>query len=311
VESPQGTPLVAILGPTGSGKSTLALEIASVFDGEIVNCDSLQVFRHFDIGTAKLSQAQRRGIPHYLIDIADPTETFTAGEYSRRARVVLQEIAERGRLPVIAGGTGFYLKALLDGLSPAPERDLGLRARLSSIESRRPGHVHRLLQRLDRDAAARIHANDVNKSIRALEIRLIHGAPIRAAGRNALTGFHAVKIGLNPPREMLHDRINQRVIEMFGDGLVEEVRSILARGIPPDAKPFESLGYKQALQMQRGELTREQAIELTQTQTRQYAKRQMTWFRRERDVHWLEGFGDSLEIRSAALDFIRHARGAG
>ncbi len=296
---------MAIAGPTGSGKSELALAVAERFGGEIVNYDSVQVYRHFVIGTAKLREAERRGIPHHLVDVAGPDETFTAGEYARRAAAALREIRERGRLPVLAGGTGFYLRALLDGLFPGPARDEALRARLG----RRSGaRLHRLLRRFDPAAAERIHPNDHPKLVRALEVILLARRPLTdlfAAGRQGLTGFRVLKIGLAPDRAALYDRINRRAAAMFEAGLVEETRSILGMGFAETCKPFESLGYRQALRVLRGELSLPEAIADTQRATRQYARRQMTWFRRERGLIWFRGFGEEEGVRAAVLEAVQ------
>jgi len=300
-------PLVAVVGPTGSGKSDLALEIAAQSNGEIVNCDSLQVYRHFDLGTAKLPPEARRGIVHHLIDIVEPDELFTAGEFARRTRPILAAIIARGKIPVVAGGTGFYLRALLDGLFPGPSRDQPLRDRLAEREQRRPGSLHRILGRLDPEAAAKIHPHDVPKVMRSLEVCVVMRHPVSGlfrAGRDALQGFRALKIGLEPGRDALYERLDARCRSMFESGLVEEVRRILALGFAPTAKPFESHGYKQALQMLRGELTLKEAIFYAQRNTRRYAKRQMTWFRQERGMVWLKGFGDAPEIRAAALRLV-------
>jgi tRNA dimethylallyltransferase len=296
--------LVAVAGPTGSGKSDLALLIAEKFGGEIVNCDSLQVYRHFDIGTAKLPLAERRGIPHHLIDILDPDQLFTAGEYARLARATIAEISARGRLPILAGGTGFYLRALLEGLFEGPVRDQPLRDRLAAREARRPGSLHRLLRRFDSTAAGKIHANDIPKVTRALEIRLLTRQPVSQLfqqGRDSLTGYRTLKLGLLPDRETLNPRLDARCAWMFEHGLVEEVRRILALGFSPACKPFESHGYKQAMQLIQGELSPRDAVFYAQRNTRHYAKRQITWFRRERELQWLKGFGDASHIREAAL----------
>jgi len=288
-------PLVAIVGPSGSGKSELALRMAEVWPAEIVNCDSLQIYRHFDIGTAKLGEGERAGVPHHLIDVAEPDELFTAGDYARRARPLLREIVQRGRLPLVVGGTGFYLRALLEGLFVGPERDESLRERLKEREARRPGSLHRVLSRLDARSAERIHPRDVNKLIRALEVCLVTQRPLsalHAEGREPLRGFRPLKIGLNPPREALHARLDARCRRMFAGGLLEETERILAMGYSPASKPFESLGYSQALRHLKGKLGLEEAVALTQRDTRRYAKRQMTWFRREADIEWFEGFGD-------------------
>jgi tRNA dimethylallyltransferase len=299
--------LVAVAGPTGSGKSDLALLIAAKFDGEIVNCDSLQVYRHFDIGTAKLPLDARRGIPHHLIDILDPDQLFTAGEYARLAGAAIADISARGRLPILAGGTGFYLRALLEGLFEGPVRDQPLRDRLGAREARRTGSLHRLLTRFDSTAARKIHANDIPKVTRALEICLLTRQPVTrlfARGRDALRGYRTLKLGLLPDRDALNPRLDARCGWMFEHGLVEEVRGILALGFPPSCKPFESHGYKQALQLIHGELSLRDAVFYAQRNTRHYAKRQITWFRRERDLQWLRGFGDASDIREAALTSV-------
>jgi tRNA dimethylallyltransferase len=299
-------PLIAIVGPTGSGKSDLSLRICEQFGGEVVNCDSLQIYRYFDIGTAKTPLAERRGIPHHMLDIINPDETFTAGDYASRARPLLASIGASA-LPVVAGGTGFYLRALLDGLFPAPSRNPEMRARLAAREQRRPGSIHRLLHRFDPAAARAIHPHDIPKLIRALEVYLVTRRPITAwftEGRNALAGFRPLKIGLAPPREELYDRLNNRCQRMFQEGLVEEVKRILDMGWPESAKPFESHGYAQVLQMLRGELTPQQALVEAQRNTRRYAKRQITWFRKEPAVEWLAGFGDDPVVRQAAMDRV-------
>ena len=287
--------LVAIAGPTGSGKSELALRIAERFDGEVVNCDSVQIYRFFDIGTAKLAAAERREIPHHLIDIADPCELFTAGDFARVGRPVLREIALRGRLPVVTGGTGFYLRALIDGLAPGPQRDENLRVGLRAREAKRPGCAHRFLRRLDPTTAARIHPNDLPKVIRALEICLSErrsATEVFAEGRDALRDFRTLKIGLFPDRARLYQRLESRMQAMFSGGLVEEAARILERGYAPECKPFESIGYKQALQVLRGELSDKDALFYATRETRRYAKRQMTWFRQEPGLEVFSGFGD-------------------
>ena len=302
-------PLPIVLGPTGSGKSDLAIHLALALGGEIVNCDSLQIYRRFDIGTAKVPVGERRGVPHHLIDVVDPVEEFTAGAYTKIARPMLAEIAGRGRVPIVVGGTGFYLRALLEGLFPGPTRDAALRERLERREAKRAGSLHRLLSRLDPAAARRIHANDRPKLIRALEVRMLGGKPLTemfGEGRDALTGFHAVKIGLSPPRELLYERLDARSVRIFRSGLIEEVRAILASGVPPTAKPFESLGYKQALAVAEGRMTEQEAVTSTQQQTRNYAKRQLTWFRKEHGTHWVERFGDDPAVQNQVLSIIHN-----
>lgn len=303
--------LVAIVGPTGSGKSDLALFLAETLAGEIVNTDSLQLYRGFDIGTAKTPPSRRRGIPHHLVDVLDPEVEFSAGEFARRAREVIEQAFARGRLPVLVGGTGFYLRALLDGLFPGPRRDDRLRDRLRERARTRPaGYLHRLLARLDPESAARIHANDTPKLVRAIEVCVQARRPMsalfrEAQGQGGLEGVRALKLGLNPPRPLLYERINRRAAGMFAEGLVNEVRALLARGVPPTAKPFESVGYREAVAVVEGRMSLEEAVASTQLRTRRYAKRQITWFRREKDVHWLAAFGDGAATQHTALAWLR------
>ena len=293
-------PLVAIVGPTGCGKSDLAIRIAEEFNGEVVNCDSLQVYRHFNVGTAKTPLAERRGIPHHLIDVVDPDELFTAGDYCRVARAALASI----RFPVVAGGTGFYLRALVEGLSEGPPRDEDIRAGLALRQARRPGSLHRLLNRFDPDAARRIHCNDVNKTMRALETVLLARRPqsdLYKAGKNPLAGYNIVTIGLNPPRAVLYEKLNVRGRTMFENGLSEEVRHILSLGYLPSAKPFEAIAYKQTILHLAGQLSLDEAIADTQMETRRYAKRQWTWFRKDRATLWYDGFGNCLELQKKIM----------
>jgi tRNA dimethylallyltransferase len=290
-------------GPTGSGKSELALYLAERLSGEIVNCDSLQLYRGFDIGTAKPPPAARRGIPHHLFDVLEPQTVYSAGAYARQARAVIADISARGRLPIVVGGTGFYLRALLDGLPALPSRDEGLRARLQRAEQRRPGLLLRLLRRWDPAAAARIHPADRHKLIRATEIAWLTRGPLPPPNAaQPLAGYEILQFGLDPPREALAAVLAERTRRMFAAGLIEEVRALLAAGLTGEEKPFESLGYKQALAHVRGALSREAAIESTLIETRQYAKRQRTWFRRDARIQWLAGFGYEPHIQAAALE---------
>jgi len=304
--------LVAILGPTASGKSALAVTLAQRFDREIVSCDSVAVYRYFEIGTAKPSQQQRALVPHHLLDVAEPGEPFTAGEYSRRARAVIQEITKRGKLPIIVGGTGLYLRALLEGLFPGPERSEELRERLRArVEQRGSAHLHRILQRLDPRAAGKIHANDAAKLIRAIEVCLASRSRMTELWqqRDPLRGYRILRIGLSPDRQMLYERINARAQQMFDHGLVEETKALVDRyGGRKNATALDSLGYRQAGQFLRGELSREQAIAAAQQGHRNYAKRQMTWFRREPEVHWVDGFGDETEVEKEAAELIATKR---
>lgn len=291
--------LVVIAGPTGSGKSELALRVAERFAGEVVNCDSIQIYRFFDLGAAKLPIAERRGVPHHLIDVAEPPDVFTAGDYAVAARPVLTEIADRGRLPVVTGGTGFYIRALIDGLAPGPSRDEALRVKLGAREAKRAGAIHRLLTRFDAPTAARIHPHDIPKSMRALEICLSarrSATQVFAAGRDALAGFRVLKIGLFPDRDALYSRLEKRMDEMFAKGLLQETEAILARGYNETCKPFEAIGYKQALQLLKREISPRDALFYAKRDTRHYAKRQMTWFRQEKGLEVFSGFGDDAAL---------------
>jgi tRNA dimethylallyltransferase len=310
--------LVVILGPTASGKTALSLALAERFNGEIVNCDSVAMYREFDIGTAKPSTDERARAPHHLFDSVEPTQYMTAGEYARQARQVLAEINLRQHLPIVVGGTGLYLRALLEGLFPGPQRSEELRERLRKSAARRgPDHLHRILRRLDSAAADNIHVNDVPKLIRAIEVCLgsrMNGARQKMSellqhGRDPLQGFRIMRVGLDPDRSALYERINQRARAMFEDGLVEETEKMLNK-YGSTAQPLASLGYKQAVQFLRGELTREQALLAAQQAHRNYAKRQMTWFRREPEVQWLKGFGDDAVIQRAALTRVGEGLGS-
>lgn len=302
-------PLMAVvLGPTASGKTALSLALAERFGGEIVNCDSVAMYREFEIGTAKPSAAERARAPHHLVDIIDPLGYITAGEYARRARPVLQEILERGKLPIVVGGTGLYLRALLEGLFPGPERSEELRERLRQrVEQRGSGYLHSLLHRLDPAAAAKVHARDTPKLIRAIEICIASRQKMTdmwKRGRDPLTGFRVLRLGLNPDRDQLYQRINARAQRMFECGLAEETQRLLEK-YGEAARPLSSLGYKQAVQLLRREIDRNGAVAAAQRAHRNYAKRQMTWFRREPDVRWLAGFGDDPEIQLEAAACVK------
>lgn len=300
-------PVVIILGPTASGKTALSLALAARFNGEIVSCDSVAVYREFEIGTAKPNHTQRLAAPHHLLDVASPGHNFTAGEYARLARAALSDITAREHLPIVVGGTGLYLRALLEGLFPGPQRSEPLRERLRTLAARKGSpYLHSILSRLDPSSASRIHPNDAPKLIRAVEVCLAARRPmselLQQQGRDPLTGYRIVRIGLDPDRTALYQRIDRRAAAMFSNGLLDETRSLADRY--PNVAPLASLGYKQALAHISGELTLPEAIASAQQGHRNYAKRQMTWFRREPDVHWLTGFGDSPEINSAALALV-------
>ena len=293
-----------VLGPTGSGKTALSLALAERFHGEIVNCDSVAVYREFEIGTAKPTAAERARVTHHMLDVVDPCGFITAGEYARQAREVLQQIKARGALPIVVGGTGLYLRALLEGLFAGPQRSEELRERLRQrAEEKGPGYLHRLLARLDPATAEKIHAHDIPKLLRAIEVCLASQTKMSEMwkqGRDPLKGFRIVRLGLDPDRKALYERINQRAQRMFDDGLSDETLTLLEKyGAAP--RPLSALGYKQAVALMRGEFEREGAAQAAQQAHRNYAKRQMTWFRREPDVTWISGFGDDARVQSEAI----------
>ena len=300
--------LVVILGPTASGKTALSLHVAEQMQGEIISCDSVAVYRELEIGTAKPSREERQRVAHHLIDIAGPQELVTAGDYSRLARQAISDVGARGHLPIVVGGSGLYLRALLEGLFPGPPRSEELRIRLRERAAERGSdYLHKLLRRIDPAAAQTIHANDVPKVVRALEVSLSARAPMTDLwqhGRDALQGFRILRVGLNPRREALYARINQRAREMFAAGLLEETRMLMDR-YGPAVWPLNSLGYKQAMQHLNGELSLEQAIIAAQQGHRNYAKRQMTWFRREPEVHWVAEFGSDAKAQNDVLELIK------
>jgi len=305
--------LLIILGPTGSGKTALSLTLAERFKGEIVSCDSVAVYAGMELGTAKPTSAERIRVPHHLIDVTTPKEPFTAGEYSRQARAAIKNIAARGKLPIVTGGTGLYLRALTEGLFSGPQRQQGLRDRLTRSHVRHgETWLHRLLCKLDPASAERIHAKDAAKLMRAIEVCLAGRKPMsavledRSKARDPLTGFRLLRVGLNPPRKQLYERLNQRAAEMFAAGLVDETRGLLERYGP--VKALDSLGYRQALGVLSGTLSEAAAVAAAQQGHRNYAKRQLTWFRREPDVHWLEGFGGEAETARTARDLVESVR---
>jgi tRNA dimethylallyltransferase len=307
-------PLLVIVGPTASGKSALGVWLAGQLGGEVIACDSTQLHRGFDIGTAKPTLEERRGVPHHLLDVLDGKDESTAGGYRERAIEVLNDLRVRKRLPILTVGTGLYLRALLEGLADVPQRSEELRERLwAGAEEHGSGHLHRMLQRLDPESAEKIAPADEQKLIRAIEVCLLTKKPlseVHRSGRKPLEGWRAVKIGLMPPRETLYERVHARTDTMLARGWLEEVRGLTQSGVPESAKAFDFIGYRELRKVLRGEISLEEARAAIQQATRRYAKRQMTWFRREKGVLWLAGFGDELRIQKEALESVRAELGA-
>ena len=313
MKSPTELPLVALLGPTASGKSSLAVWLAGRLDGEVVACDSTQLYRGFDIGTAKPNEAERSGVAHHLIDVLDASEEATAGGYRELAIAVLADLRERGKLPIFTVGTGLYLHALLEGLADLPQRSEDLRERLrESAAEHAPGHLHRILSKLDRASAEKIATADKQKLIRAIEVCLLTKKPlskVHQSGRKPLEGWRALKIGLMPKREALYQRVHRRTEAMLERGWLGEVQGLAGSGLKEDAKPWDFIGYRELRAVLKGQALFEEAREAIQQATRRYAKRQMTWFRREKGVEWVEGFGDEEQIRVKVLAKIREGLG--
>ena len=299
-------PAIAVIGPTASWKSGLGIALARAFQGEIVGCDALQIYRGMDIGTAKILLAEREDIPHHMLDVAEPGREFSAGDYQRQARISIRETSSRNRLPIVVGGSGFYLRALIEGLFEGPERSEELRARMRTVIQRRGSNtLHRALSRIDSESAVRIAPNDADRIIRAYEIYLISGKNMtwwQEQPRDVFTGFRWLKIGINWPRELLYQRINMRVEKMFSDGLLEETRNLL-ESYPPTCPAFKAIGYRQAAEHLAGQISLDQAMESTQMESRRYAKRQLTWFRADREILWLSADdGEESLIHSATTD---------
>lgn len=300
--------VVAILGPTATGKSALALEVAERHGGEIINCDSTVVYRGFDIGTDKIQLSERRGIPHHLIDVAEPTEEYTAADYARDAAAAIRDIHGRGRLPMIVGGTGFYYRALTRGLFPGPGRDTALRRRLETVAERRGvASLHRMLQRVDRESAARIQSRDVKRMVRALEVFLLTGRPLTAhfaETTSPIPNVDVVAIALRLPAAQTSERVTRRVDEQFARGLLDEIRALLARGIPEHARPFGGLVYRQALEHLQGVRDETSTRALIAQENRRYARRQLIWFRKEPNLLWFDGPGESPTTIAAVQHLV-------
>jgi len=300
--------VVAILGPTATGKSALALAIAARYDGEIINCDSTAVYRGFDIGTDKLPKVDRRGIPHHLIDIVDPTDEYTAAQYSRDASQTIRDIHARGKLPLVVGGTGFYYRALTRGLFPGPARDAALRARLESIAARRGVmFLHRMLNRVDGPSATRIQPRDLKRIVRALEVFFLTGRPLTAHFAETVSPIpdvHVIPVGLRLLASMISDRVTRRVDQQFASGLMDEIRALLANGVPETARPFGGLVYRQALEFLHGVRDEASTRALIAQENRQYARRQLIWFRKEPNLQWFDGPGDSPHAIAAVQTLL-------
>lgn len=303
----QINPGIVILGPTASGKTHLAIALAGRFRGEIVSCDALQIYRHMDIGTAKILPHERMGIPHHMMDLREPGQDFSAGDYQRLAREALRGIHGRENLPFVVGGTGFYLRALIDGLFEGPARSEELRNRMRQIIKRKgPKILHRSLRRIDPKSAERIAETDAERVIRAYEVYLATGKPLswwRQKPRDSLEGYRWLKIGIRVPREQLYRRIDQRAEEMFRSGFLDEVQQLMSR-FPSECHAFKAIGYRQAVEYFEGKLTLEQTIEETKKQSRHYAKRQLTWFRSDPDITWLEVESNLEALQTKAADLI-------
>ena len=299
-------PILAVVGPTASGKSTLAIELALELNGEIINCDSVQVYQGIQIATAKVPPTERRGIPHHLIDFVSPTINYTAGDWAREAAAKINEIKERGHLPILAGGTGLYLRALRRPFFASPPTDETLRQRLTAIRERRGAeHLHRLLQRFDPKSAKELYPRDWPRVHRALEVRLQTGLPMSAQKGKRPEPVESARrirlLALNPPREQLYQVINQRTEAHFAAGLVDEVRELIAQGVPPQSNALGAHGYRRVVEYLNGSRDLESAIEQTKLDVRHYAKRQLTWFRHEVGVEWFAGFGIEKAVQEEAL----------
>ena len=304
--------VVAVLGSTATGKSALALAVAQRFDGEIINCDSTAVYRGFDIGTDKVRAADRHGVPHHLIDVADPTEEYTAARYASEAAAAIRDIHARGRLPILVGGTGFYYRALTRGLFPGPGADDALRARLDRIaEKRGVERLHRMLQRVDADSATRIMPRDRKRLVRALEVYFSTGRPLTAhfdETRSLIPDVEVVAVALRLPPALTAERVARRVDQQFARGIVNEVRTLLARGVPAHARPFGGLVYRQVMEMLRGVRGEQETRALIVQENRRYARRQLIWFRKEPNLIWFDGPGEREETLHRVDDALA-ARG--
>jgi tRNA dimethylallyltransferase len=301
-------PGIAIIGPTASGKTSLGLALAIHFRGEIVSCDALQVYRGMDIGTAKPTGPEREILPHHMLDLRNPGEDYSAGDYQRDARAALERVRSAGHIPFVVGGTGFYLRALIDGFFAGPSRSETLRNRLQRIAGKgKTSLLHKALSRVDSESAGRIEKADAARLIRAYEVYLLTGKPMgwwRSQPRQALQDYRWLKLGISHPRALLYQKINQRVYDMFAAGFVEEVRSLIER-YPRQCHAFKAIGYRQIADYLDGKVTLEHAVESTQRESRRYAKRQLTWFRSDPDIVWLDGSASEEQLQTHALEIVK------
>ena len=308
--------IIAIVGPTASGKSTLGIEIALRLGGEIINCDSVQVYQGIQIATAKVPLEEREGIPHHLIDFVPPEINYTAGEWGSKAVTTIEEIESRGRVPILVGGTGLYLRALRNPFFKSPPTDELLRRRLNAIRERRgPEHLHRLLQRLDSDSAKDLYPRDWPRVQRAIEVRLQNGSPMSQQKTDRPDPHDSTRrlrvIVLNPPRAELYARINERTDQHFADGLVGEVEHLLAQGVPSQSNALGAHGYRRVVEYLEGKRDLASAIEQTRTDVRRYSKRQLTWFRRETGAEWFDGFGEDPKLQKRVLEALKNQNAGG
>jgi tRNA dimethylallyltransferase len=301
--------LLAIVGPTATGKSALAIALAERFGGEVVSCDSTAVYRGFDIGTDKVPPAEQRGIPHHMVDVVEPVEEYSAARYAREAAAVIRDITARGRLPILAGGTGFYYRALTRGLFDGPSRDEALRRRLERVAARRgPAALHRWLAQVDPPSGDRIAAADVKRVVRALEVWILTGRPLTehfAEKASPLPEYEVAAIALQIAPEQTAERVARRVHAQFEQGLLDEMRGLLARGIPDDALPFTGLVYRQALEHLHGVRDEAATRELIILENRKYSRRQLIWFRKEPNLHWIHAAGEQPDTQSAVVTLLR------
>lgn len=300
-------PVIAIVGPTASGKSELSIALALSIGGEIINCDSVQVYKEIEIATAKVPLEERCGVPHHLIGFVSPEINYTAGDWAREAAKTIEEIEGRNAIPVLVGGTGFYLRALRNPFFPSPPTDEQLRRRLTDIRERRGAvHLHRMLKRIDAVTALTLFERDWPRVQRALEVRLQTGLPLSAQKNARMPPHESVSrirvFTLNPPRDELYRRINERTDCHFVAGLVDEVKDLLERGVPADSNALGAHGYRRVVEYLQGRRDLESAIEQTKLDVRHYSKRQLTWFRREAGVEWIEGFGDDLDVQRRVIE---------